>query len=214
MKDIELPPFQWGRDFPAWLEVRSDEEIQAEFTAYARAAIEADRAQRVPDGAISGALFDFAGFLTTLDAPVRFGSTEEAAPMVELLQEFAKKRGLSLDDADVMCWSDLLASTPAPAQQEPMEAFLVIDLSRELCVKPSILIRALQAQGIGNYSVNMALPKSAADAMRKHFKSAAQHQEQPQQERGPMTECQHHYVLDSEHVRHKCCQKCGDVRAE
>lgn len=47
MNTPKLPPFPWGDDFSAWLEVRNDEEVQAEFAAYAIAAIEA---QGVPDG--------------------------------------------------------------------------------------------------------------------------------------------------------------------
>ena len=49
MNTPKLPPFPWGDDFPAWLEVRSDEEIQAEFAAYAIAAIEAQGVPMVAD---------------------------------------------------------------------------------------------------------------------------------------------------------------------
>ena len=58
------------------------------------------------DAVIAGALFDLMGFLTTLDEPVALGSTEEAAIAVELLQRWAAKRGLNLDDADVKGWNE------------------------------------------------------------------------------------------------------------
>lgn len=56
------------------------------------------------DRVIAGALFDFLGFLTTRDKPTSFGSTRNASPAVELLQEWADKRGLDLKGADVENW--------------------------------------------------------------------------------------------------------------
>lgn len=53
------------------------------------------------DKVIAGALFDFLGFLTTRDKPTAFGATRNASPAVELLKEWADKRGLDLEDADV-----------------------------------------------------------------------------------------------------------------
>ncbi len=53
---------------------------------------------------ISGALFDFCAFLTTLDEPVTLSAKHDAAVMVRLLERWAKKRGLELDDADVENW--------------------------------------------------------------------------------------------------------------
>jgi hypothetical protein len=66
----------------------------------------------------------------------------------------------------------LYASPPAaavPAPSEAMEPFLLADLERELGVNSSILSVAIYSQGLGNYSVNMALPASVAEAMRRHF---------------------------------------------
>jgi hypothetical protein len=69
----------------------------------------------VPDGAlamsdrnIAGALFDFLGFLTTLEKSVSLGVSELATPAVDLLTEWAKTRGLGLDDADVSGWHSAL----------------------------------------------------------------------------------------------------------
>jgi len=55
--------------------------------------------------AIAGALFDFLGFLTTSERQWTFSSYDEASPAVEALEEWAKKRNLSLDEADVSGWS-------------------------------------------------------------------------------------------------------------
>lgn len=55
----------------------------------------------------AGAVFDFAGFLTTRKKVISVGASEDAAPMADLVQEFLKKRGF--DDkytADVGGWSD------------------------------------------------------------------------------------------------------------
>lgn len=55
--------------------------------------------------AIAGALFDFLGFLTTSERQWTFSSYDEASPAVEALEQWAKKRNLSLDEADVSGWS-------------------------------------------------------------------------------------------------------------
>ena len=67
--------------------------------------VEPEPAVETPqDKVIAGALFDFLGFLTTRDKPTSFGSTRNASPAVELLQEWADKRGLDLKDAAVESW--------------------------------------------------------------------------------------------------------------
>jgi hypothetical protein len=71
---------------------------------------------RVPDGlplVIAGAIFDFAGFLTTREKVIRVGSTANASPIADLVKEWASKRGLSLDDAAVLSWQEWLAPQPA-----------------------------------------------------------------------------------------------------
>ena len=86
----------------------------AERSAPAQAA---PAAVAVPDAAISGALFDFCGYLTTLPRQQAITASEahEASPMVEALKQWAAKRNLHLDDADVTGWSAALAATPAAA---------------------------------------------------------------------------------------------------
>lgn len=66
-----------------------------------------------------------------------------------------------------------LTGVPAPSS-EPMEAFLVVDLARELRVEPLSLITLLQAMGLGNYSINTALSVKAARAVRAAVKESAQ----------------------------------------
>lgn len=65
---------------------------------------------------VAGALFDFAGYLTTLPKPISIGSSELASPMVELLTAWAALRGLSLDDADVSTWQARAALAQQAAQ--------------------------------------------------------------------------------------------------
>lgn len=99
--------------------VWSGSEVSAELRRQ-NAEIESLRAQlaaRVPEAVVASALFDFGGYLTTLEKSVSFGSYENASPMVEHLQEWARIRGLSLDKADVIGWPDMLSA--APSQQAP-----------------------------------------------------------------------------------------------
>lgn len=138
MKDIELPPLsKFDHPEPRTMQW-SDLELYA-IKSYARAAIEADRAQRVPDG-----------------------WKQEAAEAIDWLLNNIRRDALQLSGKAmgnaVRVRDALLASTPAPAQQEPV-----------YCTYP-----ACQSTG-----------KTCLGACAKQ---SAQHQEQPQQERGPMTE--------------------------
>lgn len=62
-------------------------------------------AVREPHSMIAGALFDFAGFLTTRPTVTQFGSTADPCSAVDLLTQWAATRGLHLDEADVGGWS-------------------------------------------------------------------------------------------------------------
>jgi hypothetical protein len=57
---------------------------------------------------IAGALFDFGGFLTTRRGSLVVGEIHNASPIVELIQEFAKRRNLDLTDADVSKWREAI----------------------------------------------------------------------------------------------------------
>ncbi len=58
---------------------------------------------------IAGALYDFAGYLTTRPVSVKYGASELAGPMVDALKEWAAMRGLPLDDAAVQSWQEHIA---------------------------------------------------------------------------------------------------------
>jgi hypothetical protein len=64
---------------------------------------------------ISGALFDFMGWLTSRKERIVLSSADEASPAVDAIRDFAKMRGLSLDDAQVQDWQD--NATPTSAQR-------------------------------------------------------------------------------------------------
>jgi len=55
---------------------------------------------------VAGALYDFLGFLTTRDKSITVGGSEPTPPVLDLLQEWAEDRGLSLIDAEVMDWQE------------------------------------------------------------------------------------------------------------
>ncbi len=65
-------------------------------------------AQDVSHAMIAGALFDFMGWLTTRDERLVLSSADEAGPAVDAIRDFAKIRGLSLDDAMVQDWQDII----------------------------------------------------------------------------------------------------------
>ena len=66
---------------------------------------------------IAGALFDFMGWLTSRKERLVLSSVDEAGPAVDAIKDFAKMRGLSLDDAQVQDWQD--NATPPAAQRKP-----------------------------------------------------------------------------------------------
>jgi hypothetical protein len=58
----------------------------------------------VAHSVIAGALFDFMGWLTSRKERLVLSSADEASPAVDAIRDFAKMRGLSLDDAKVHDW--------------------------------------------------------------------------------------------------------------
>ena len=70
------------------------------------------KSQPVPHAVIAGALFDFMGWLTSRKERLVLSSADEASPAVDAIRDFAKMRGLSLDDAKVQDWN-----TSPPAQR-------------------------------------------------------------------------------------------------
>ena len=61
---------------------------------------------------VAGAVYDFAGFITTRDKVIRVGATADAAPVADLVKEWANRRSLSLEDAAVGSWGKELAEPP------------------------------------------------------------------------------------------------------
>ena len=53
---------------------------------------------------VAGAIFDFAGFLTSHKVMIEVGSCSNASPMVERIKEWSGNRGLSLENPDVFGW--------------------------------------------------------------------------------------------------------------
>ena len=72
------------------------------------------QAESVSHAAIAGALFDFMGWLTTRKERLILSSTDNASPAVESITEFAKMRGLSLDDARVQDWQNYTTPPQRP----------------------------------------------------------------------------------------------------
>ena len=70
---------------------------------------------------IAGALFDFMGWLTSREKRLTLSSTDEAGPAVEAITEFAKMRGLSLQDAQVEHWQAILTTPPASTRTATRE---------------------------------------------------------------------------------------------
>lgn len=68
---------------------------------------------------VAGALFDFAGRLTTLPTPLTVWTGAEAPLLLSVLGEWAADRGLDLDQADVAGWQKSLAEPPKSSRRLP-----------------------------------------------------------------------------------------------
>ena len=68
----------------------------------------------VSHAVIAGALFDFMGWLTSRKERIVLSGADEAGPAVEAIRDFAKMRDLSLDDAKVQDWQDMVRGSNAP----------------------------------------------------------------------------------------------------
>lgn len=63
----------------------------------------------VAHSVVAGALFDFMGWLTTRNERLILSATDYASPAVEVIEEFAKMRGLTLYGALVLDWQKMTA---------------------------------------------------------------------------------------------------------
>lgn len=72
------------------------------------------KTQPVHHAVIAGALFDFMGWLTSRKERLVLSSADEASSAVDAIRDFAKMRGLSLDDAKVQDWQDMARGSNAP----------------------------------------------------------------------------------------------------
>jgi len=79
----------------------------------------------VSHSVIAGALFDFMGWLTSRKERLALSSVDDASPAVDAITDFAKMRGLSLDDARVLDWH-----TTSPAAQRPWQGLTSEDLAQ------------------------------------------------------------------------------------
>lgn len=66
---------------------------------------EQPKQEPVAHSVIAGVLFDFMGWLTSRKERIVLSSANEASPAVDAIRDFAKMRGLSLDDAKVLDWN-------------------------------------------------------------------------------------------------------------
>lgn len=75
--------------------------------------------QEVQADIISGAVFDFAGYLTTLPSKeaIHCSTAHDAAPMVDAITDWAKKRGLATEHARVETWHEAIAAQAKQGEQ-------------------------------------------------------------------------------------------------
>lgn len=72
--------------------------------------------------AIAGAIFDFAGYLTSHPDTIEVGSVANAAVMVERIRAWAGYSGLSIENANVEKWNATLAEPAVePACKQPLQ---------------------------------------------------------------------------------------------
>lgn len=177
MKDIELPSLPTDMMLQSdgeWVRTEKNTLTATEAKAYARAAVEADRAQRVPDDFLS------------------HKSAWRAAIVIA--------QGFSANEDDSAYWSHeikafdmayarLLASTPAqPAQQDACDCQNPVFCSRPcaLTVTPPARQERQIAEALRRHGLALVKKASGYDVI-ELGPATAQHQEPPQQERKRLT---------------------------
>lgn len=83
------------------------------------------QAEPVSHAVIAGAVFDFMGYLTSRKERITLSAADDAAPAVDAIRDFAIKRGLSLDDAQVREWIDALAQPVQEPDLIPQDKLFV-----------------------------------------------------------------------------------------
>ena len=96
-----------------WILADYEDEVYASIDAL-KAALAQPEQKPVSHSVIAGALFDFMGWLTSRPERLALSRVDDASPAVDAITDFAKMRGLSLDDARVQDWH-----IAPPAAQRP-----------------------------------------------------------------------------------------------
>jgi len=141
-----------------------------------RQALAQSEQEPVAHAVIAGVLFDFMGWLTSRQERLVLSSCDDASPAVKVIEEFAKMRGLSLDDAKVKDWQAHLAQPEQDAGKCGCGANLYIDENGKPCSKAQPeqepvawmlpdygdVLSASEADGTGIYNIPLftAPPKS------------------------------------------------------
>lgn len=71
---------------------------------------------------VAGAIYDFAGFMTTRPVSVSIGASEACGPVVDLITSFAEKRGLDLEEAAVQSWNLCIGRDVQPPTEATIAA--------------------------------------------------------------------------------------------
>ena len=102
---LEALQWHWGGEPLPTLELQAINAIKE--------ALAQPEQEPVEHAVIAGALFDFMGWLTSRKERIVLSSADEASPAVNAIIDFAKMRGLSLNDAKVQDWNT------TPPQRKP-----------------------------------------------------------------------------------------------
>lgn len=101
-------------DSTAWADTlhAADAKLRSQHTRIEELETQLVAAQAVPSSVIAGAIFDFAGYLTTLPqkAAIHCSEVHEAVPMVKAITEWCKRRNLCTADARVETWREDIAT--------------------------------------------------------------------------------------------------------
>lgn len=81
---------------------------------------------------VAGALYDFLGYITTLDPPMAIGQGEQPHQLIKRLEEWATKRNLDLGSADVHRWHNRLSEPDNPEAQAVFDSTFCKNLAQVL----------------------------------------------------------------------------------
>ncbi len=106
---LNVKPFKAGNQVWVSIQIRGAKDGKGKIIAFelgnffgmVEIALASNGLEMVPKGSIGGAIYDFAGYLSSRQKSFKVGATQDAAVMVKQIRDWADERGISMDEVNL-----------------------------------------------------------------------------------------------------------------